>query len=124
IQLQHIGDGVEIQVVLCQVFVKVFLRFEIGIETLFLGVSHEDDPIGAFQNELAASFVKDLARNGIEMKAGLEAADRAEVQGQKVKEEGASGLRGQRDNSSFLARPRVGVDALQIRVLTPSTRTV
>jgi hypothetical protein len=51
---------------------------------------------------------------------GLEAADRAEVHGQEVEEEGALGLGGERDELAACVGGDLAVDVLEVRRLPPS----
>src|SRR6266478_3912271 len=75
IQLQHIRDSLKFQVVFSQVLLQIFHGLEIRIEPLFLRVGHKNDSVGAFQDQLAAGFVENLPRNGVQMKACFESAD-------------------------------------------------
>ena len=85
VELQHVGDGSEVELVFLQMLAEVFERFEVGIQPLLLGIGHEHDAVGAFQNQLAAGLVKNLPRNGIEMEAGFESADGTQVERKKIK---------------------------------------
>ncbi len=69
---------------------------------LLLRVGHENDAIHPAQDQLAAGVVEYLSRNGIEVNAGLETTDRAQIQGQKVEEQGTFRLRRQRDHLALL----------------------
>ena len=55
----------------------------------------EDDAIDALEDELAAGVVEDLTGNGVEVEASLEAAHRAQVEGQEVEEQRPVGLGGE-----------------------------
>jgi hypothetical protein len=124
VELENVGDGIEIQVVLFQVFLKVFHCFEIRIQPLFLGVGYENDPIGTFEDELAAGLIEDLSRNGIKVKARFEAAHGSQIQRKKIEEERAVGLRGQRHHFALLVLPSVVVNPLEVRGFSAQTWTV
>ena len=61
------------------------------------------DAVHALQDQLAAGVVEDLAGHGVEVEAGLEAAHRAELEGQEVEEERAVGLGGEGDELALRA---------------------
>lgn len=48
IELEDVGDGGEVEVVILEVLAEVIEGFEVGIEALFLRVSNEYDAVGAF----------------------------------------------------------------------------
>jgi hypothetical protein len=58
------------------------------------------------------------------MEAGTKAPDSAQVEGQKVEEEGTIGLRGQGDHLAFLFVCRLIENMLQVRSLTAQTGAV
>ena len=89
-----------------------------------LAVGDEDDAVGAFQHELARGVVVDLPRHRVELELRAHAADLAEVEREEVEEEGAVGLRRQRQHLAFVVRRQRVVDELQIRRLAAETRTV
>jgi len=60
VELQHVRDLAEIELVLFQVFAQVVQSFQVCVQSLFLRIRDEDDAIGAFQNQFAAGFVKNL----------------------------------------------------------------
>lgn len=124
VQLQHVGNRVEIQVVLFQVFLQVFHGLEVGVETFFLRIGYEDDAVRAFEDELAAGFVEDLAGDGIEVEPGFEAANCSEIQGQEIEEQSAVRFGGQRHHFAFLVLAGVIVDPLEIGGLSAQTWTV
>src|SRR5207302_5562186 len=59
----------------------------------------------------------DLAGHGVEVEAGLEAADLAEAEREEVEEERSLGLGGERDHLALRLLVRIRVDELQIRRL-------
>ena len=124
IELQDVGNRREIEIVILQVLAQVIERFEIGVEALFLGIRDKDNSIGALENQAAAGFVKDLAGNGVKVKAGLESADGAEVERKKIEEKSAIGFRGERNHLSLLIRTSMLVDPLQVGGLSAETRAV
>src|SRR5262249_18752527 len=102
VQLQHIGNFVEVIAVLFQVGHQVVESFSIGVHALFLGISDEHNAVYAAQNQLAAGVIKNLAGHGVEMNAGLETTHRAQVQRKKVEEQRSLRLRGERDHFALL----------------------
>src|SRR6185437_10028285 len=58
------------------------------------------------------------------MEAGTEAANSAEIEGQKVKKQGTVSLRGQGDHLAFLFVCRFIENMLQVRCLTAQTGAV
>ncbi len=124
VELQDVGDFVEVVAVLFEVLDEVVEGFDVGVHAFFLGVCDEDDAVDAAQDEFTASVVKHLAGNGIEVEPGFEAADRAEIEGQEVEEEGSIGLGRQRDHLAFLFFRGFVINALQVRRFTAQTRAV
>src|SRR5262249_6242725 len=80
VELKNVRNRREVQVVFLQVLLKVLHSLEIGVEAFLLRISNKDNTISAFEDELAAGFVKDLAGHGVEMEAGLEATHRSQIQ--------------------------------------------
>src|SRR5207237_8821612 len=73
--------------VLGHVVVEVLHGLEVRFHPLGLGVADEDYAIYVLENELAAGVVVDLAGNRVEVKAGLEAANRSQIDGKEIKEQ-------------------------------------
>src|SRR5215472_14618917 len=124
VQLQNVGNLVEVVAVLFQVGHQVLERFDVGVHALFLRIGDENNPIHAAQDELAAGVVEDLSGNGVEVDAGLEAAHRAKIEGQEVEEQRALGLGGERDHLAFLLICSLLIDHLQIRGLAAQSGAV
>src|SRR5437763_9416061 len=80
VQLQHVRQLCQLVAVLLEIQFEIEEGFGIRMHALALRVSAEDDAIDAFQDQLTAGVVEDLARHRVEMKARLEAAHRAEVE--------------------------------------------
>jgi hypothetical protein len=80
--------------------------------------------VNPLQNEFPACRIEDLARDSIEMKTHLEAPDISERKRKKVKEEGALGLRSQRDELALLIRVRLLVHILQVCGLSAQAWTI
>ena len=87
-------------------------------------VSDEDNPVHAAQDQLAAGIVKDLAGDGVEVNAGLEAAYGPEIQGKKIEEKGSVGLCRERDHFALLLVRGFLVDDLQIRGLAAESGAI
>ncbi len=75
-------------------------------------------PSTPLQDEFAAGVVEDLSGDGVEVNARLESANRAQVEGQEVEEQGSFRLCCQRDHLAFLLFGGFLVDELQIRRFT------
>ncbi len=114
VELQDVRNGGEIEIVIAQMLAQIIERFEVRVQPLFLRIRDENYAVGTLQNQSPARFVENLAGNGVKMKARLESAHGAEIEGQKVEEKGAIRLRRQRNHLPFLIRSRVLVNPLQI----------
>jgi len=53
-----------------------------------LRVCDEDEAIDSFEDQLSGRVVKDLAGHGVQLEAGLEAADGTDLDGEEVEEQG------------------------------------
>ena len=124
VELQDVGNLVEVVAVLFQIRHQVVEGLDIGILALFLRVGDEHDTVDTAQNELAASIVEDLSGNGVEVDSGFEAAHVAQVEGQEVEEEGTLGFRGKGDHLAFLLVRGLLVNDLQVRGLAAQSGTV
>src|SRR6185503_3611280 len=91
---------------------------------LDLRIADEDDAVHTLENELAAGVVVDLARHGIEMESGLEAANRSEIDRQEIEKQRAFGLRRERDELAARVGRDFAVDVLEVRRLAAQARTV
>src|SRR5206468_3135783 len=78
----------------------------------------------ATQDELAASVIKNLARNGVEVETRLESAHRADIKRQEIKKQRALGLGGERDHLAALAGRGFIVDVLQVGGFAAQARAV
>ena len=92
--------------VLAQVFLEVANGLDVGVHSRLLGVRDEHDAVHALQDQLAGRVVEDLARNGVEMEARAEAANRSQLDRQEVEEERALALGRQRDQLALRRRSR------------------
>src|SRR6266849_3723639 len=117
VQLQDVGNLVEVVAVFFQVGHQVVERFDVGVHALLLGIGHEHDAVHSSQNQLAAGVVKDLSRNRVEVNARFEAPHRAQIERQEIEEKGAIGLGGERDHLALLLFGCFLEDELQIRRL-------
>src|SRR6266705_3004753 len=106
------------------VVVEVLHGFDVGFHALHLAVGDEYDAVHALEDELAARVVIHLARHGVEVEAGLEAADRPQVHREEVEEQGALGLGGQRDHLAPGVGRHLAVDVLQVRRLAAQAGAV
>src|SRR6185369_5606576 len=114
IELKHVRNLHQIIAVLFQIEIKIEQRFDVGIHAFALGVGDEDYSVDSLQNKLPACVVKDLARNGIQMKSSLESADGTQIERQKIEEQGAIRLGCETDQLSLGLRGGRIVDVLQI----------
>ena len=73
------GMLVEVDADLRQVLAQVLEALDVRVEHRHLRVGDEHDPVDALEHELARGVVEDLAGDGVELEAGLEAADHADV---------------------------------------------
>src|SRR5205823_5640175 len=124
IELQDVGDLLEIIAVFFQVLVQVFQGFNVGVQALFLRISHKDHAVHAAQDQFSAGIVKYLAGDGIKMKAGAKTPDCAEIEGKKVKKKRAVRFRGQGDHLALLLVDRLIENVLQVRGLTAQAGAV
>ena len=90
-----------------RLLLEVVDRLDVGVPPHLLRVGDEDDAVDALQDQLARRVVEHLARHGVEVESGAETADRAQLDGQEVEEQGAVGLRGQGDQLALGIRSRV-----------------
>ena len=124
VELQDERQLVQVHADLGEVLAEVLQTLHVRLQHRHLGVGHEDDAVNALEHELAGGVVEDLSRDCVELQAGLEPADDADVDGQQVEEEGAVGLRFQTDHLPAAARGGLRVDVVQVGRLPAETRTV
>src|SRR5262249_54742022 len=124
VELQGVGDRRQVEAVLLEVLLEVADRLDVGLHALVLAVGDEDDAVDPLQDQLPAGVVEDLAGDGVEVEAGGEAADGAEVERQEVEEERAVGLGRQRDHLALRLRGGLVVDVLQVGRLAAQPRAV
>ena len=124
VELEHVGDGADVEAVLAQVGGQVRDGLDVGFHAGPLAVCHEDDAVAAPQDELAAGVVEDLAGHGVEVEPHLEALDGAHVEGQEVEEQRAVGLGGEAHQLAALLGVGLLVDPLDVRGLAAEARTV
>src|SRR5208282_1390515 len=122
--LQDVGNRVEIELVFLQVLAQVVECFEVGVEPLFLRIRDEDHAVRALENQSPARLVKHLAGNRIEVKAGAESPDGAQIERKEIEEKRAVGFGRERDHFALLIRSRVVVNPLQIGGFAAKTGTV
>src|SRR5258708_25925246 len=94
IELQNVGNLVEVVAVFFQVRHQVVEGFDVGVHTLLLRVGHEHDAVDATQNQLAAGVVEHLAGNGVKVDSSLESAYSAEIERKEVTKHRTLGFRG------------------------------
>src|SRR3989338_8001186 len=95
VELQDVGGGAQVVALLLEVEVEVAEALEVGLHAGGLRVGDENHAVHALQDQLARGVVEHLAGDGVEVEARAEAADLAQVEGQKVEEQGAVGLGGE-----------------------------
>ena len=89
--LQDVGNLVDRDVLLGEVFREIAKTFDVFLHFFPLRIGHENDSIDAAQDELAGRIVDDLARDGVELEFRDEAFDHDRVQGQEIEEQRAVG---------------------------------
>jgi hypothetical protein len=109
---------------LAEVLAQVLEALEVRLEHRHLGVRHEHQAVDSLQHEFARRVVEDLSGDRVQLKAGLEAADDADVDRQQVEEQRAVGLCLQADHLPAALRRRLRVDVVEIGRLPAETRTV
>ena len=101
------GIALEVEADLGEVLAEVLRRLSrFGSPIGPLGVGDEDDAVDALEDELPGRVVEDLSRNRVELEAGLEAADDADVEREEVEEERPVGLGLEGDHLAPRARAR------------------
>jgi hypothetical protein len=93
---------------------QVLEAFQVFGLTGTLGVRYKDNPIDTAKNELTRTVVVNLTRNGIKLEAGLKTLDVAQVQRQKVKEQGSITFCSKRDHVRSLVLGHFLMDNLKI----------
>src|SRR5258708_1897296 len=124
VELQNVRDQLQLIALLFEVPIEVLQRLDVCLHARFLRVGHEDDSVDTLQNELPRGIVEHLPRHGVKVEAGLEAADRAEIEGKKVEEQRTVGFRGQGDQLPLRLRVGLVVDPLQVGRLTAKAGAV
>lgn len=114
IVLNHEGNLFQFVPLLFEVDPQIIEGFDIGIHPVFLGIGNKDDTIHTFEDELTGGIIKDLARDGVQMETGLEAANLAERQRKEVEEEGPFRFCCQTDHLAFGVGSGLLVDILEI----------
>jgi hypothetical protein len=77
----------------------------------------EHHAVDALEHQLPGGVVEHLAGHRVELDAGLEAGDRADVDRQEVEEEGTVGLGFERNHLTARVVRGVGIDVMQVRGL-------
>ena len=122
--LHHERRLAHVEVLLDQVLVQVPQTLDVVIQLFALRVRHENNAVRAAQHQLARRGVVHLAGNRVELKARCESGDRAEIERQKIEEQGAIGLGGERDHRALALIRHERVDVLQVRRLARPSRAV
>jgi hypothetical protein len=122
--LEDDGELVEMNAYLRQVRAQIDHALDIGVLHGPLGVGDEDDAVHTLQDELAGGVVEDLARDGIELDAGLEASDDPDVERKQVEKERPVRLRLERDHLAPGAGGGAAVDMVEVRRLSTQTGAV
>src|SRR5690349_10776394 len=110
-------DLVDREPVLGQVVVHVHEALDVRLVAVDLRIGHEDDAVDPLQDELPARVVVDLTRHRIEVEAGAEAPDLAQLEREEVEEEGAVHLGREGDHLPARLLRDAGIDMLQVRRL-------
>jgi hypothetical protein len=118
--LDHAGHAVQLVVVLPEILLEVPEALDVLLEALPLRVGDEDHAVHAPQDQLPRHVVVDLARHGVELELGHEAAYGQGGHGQEVEEDGAVVAGGEGDHLALAAVGQRAVDVLQARRL-PAT---
>src|SRR5581483_1244001 len=124
VELQDIRNLAEVVSVFLEIGHEIIQRLGVGVHAFLLRIGDKHDSVHSPQDQFAAGIVKDLAGDGVEMDARLEAAHRTEVQRQKVEEQGALGFGGQRDHFALLLLGGLLVDVLQVGGLPAEARAI
>ena len=122
--LEDHRDLVGVDLVGLEVLPHVLVALEVGVEHRLLRVAHEADRVRALQHHAAGGVVEDLPGDGVELDAGLHPADRADLDGQEVEEEGAVRLGGEREHLALVLDGQLLVDPLQVGGLAAEPRAV
>jgi hypothetical protein len=122
--LDRAGELVEFIALLCKVDPQVIKALNIGLHPFDLAVRNKDNAVNAFQNELSACGIEDLAGYRIEMKTYFEALDISQGKGKEVEEKCPLRLGSERNELSLLFRVRLFVDILQIGCLAAESRAI
>src|SRR5260370_5371079 len=118
VQLQDVGNLVDVVAVFFQVGNQVIERLDVGVHALLLGIGHEYDAVHSAEDQFAAGVIKDLSRNRVQVNARLEAPHCTQIQRQEIEKQGSISLGGQRDHLPLLLFGCFLEDELQIRRLT------
>src|SRR3984957_20392468 len=124
VQLQHVRNRIEIQIVIFEMLPQVVECFEVCVQPLLLRICHEHHSIRALQNQSPARLIEHLPRNGIQMKTSAKSAHGSQVERKKIEEKSAIRLSRQRHHLSLLIRSRVLIDPLEIRGLPAEAGTI
>src|SRR2546425_9245606 len=122
--LHHERQRAYVDAVLQQIALQILQALEILVELAGLAVAHKHDAIGALQHEPSRRVVIDLPRHRVELESRREAGDLPQVDGEKIEEQRAVGLGGQRYHASAPGLGNATVDVVQIRRLSGPARSV
>ena len=112
--LDHQGELVGVVPLFPEVHPEVLHRLLVRVHAGELRVGAEDDAVDAAQDEPAAGVVEDLAGNGVQVEARLEAADLPQRQREEVEKEGPLRLGGEGDHLPARLGVHPLVDELQV----------
>jgi hypothetical protein len=100
------------------------VALEVLLPAIERGVGHEDERVGALEDEPARGRVHGLPGDGEDLKAEVEAAEAGGLQGQEVEEDRPVLGRGDRDELTPVALRRRRVEHLEVGGLPPDRRPV
>jgi hypothetical protein len=122
--LDDIRDILQLVTLQLEVFLHIVERLYVLFEPVTLGVHDEDDAVHAFEDELAGGVIMDLARDGVEVETGFKTVDRAELQGEEVKEQRSIRIGRERDHLPFDVVGEFLVDVEKVGRLAAQTAAV
>ena len=107
-----------------EIALEILQALDILVELTGLAVAHKHDAVGTLEHETARRVVVDLPGHGVQLEARRETGDLAQVDGEKIEEQRAVGLRGERYHASAPGLGNATVDVVQIRRLPGPPRSV
>jgi hypothetical protein len=122
--LHHQREALRILPEQLQVGVEVGHALQVRVEDGLLGVGDEDHAVDVAQHQPPGLVVGDLPRHRAQVQPDRVAPEVAQLDGQQVEEQGALGLRRQREQPPPQILAGVTVDVLEVGGLSPEPRTV